>query len=431
MSLFLVREFGILTTGLTSGSIDAVTIPADDYSWLKKKMLDEPDGEGKLLHLTKHNGIEALQVKNKVGLLQTPSGNQIEILPKDTDISSAVVKTRHRFWKMLTTVMNIPAVTSHHANLDAHRTPLLEILISLFLEAVQELIKRGVRSDYRRVQEEKKYLKSRLLISKQIRQRPGKDHFFHIEHQIFSPDRPENRLLKSTLSKVLHWTSTSRNSKLCRELLFVLADIPSSTNIKQDFNRWSKGRDLVHYRPVEPWCQLILNELSPYAMVGEWEGISMLFPMERLFEDYVAIKLRRGLAPKHRLIAQASRKHLVNNHQGSGMFMLKPDILIEQASKPLTVLDTKWKLIDSSKNNTKEKYGLSQADLYQLFAYGMKYLGGSGELYLVFPKHRKFQEALPPFQFDNQLTLWAIPYDLDADCLIGVDPVWLDSKLSA
>ncbi|WP_257813292.1 McrC family protein [Burkholderia glumae] len=37
-------------------------------------------------------------------------------------------------------------------------------------------------------------------------------------------------------------------------------------------------------------------------------------------------------------------------------------------------------LIDGSKANNAEKYGLSQADFYQLHAYGQAYLDGQGDV---------------------------------------------------
>ena len=43
------------------------------------------------------------------------------------------------------------------------------------------------------------------------------------------------------------------------------------------------------------------------------------------------------------------------------------------------MLDTKWKRIDQSLNNAREKFGLSQADFYQLLAYGERYMGGVGD----------------------------------------------------
>ena len=47
-------------------------------------------------------------------------------------------------------------------------------------------------------------------------------------------------------------------------------------------------------------------------------------------------------------------------------FLMKPDIVVKRKSdKAVFVLDTKWKLLDAGKAN----YGISQADMYQMYAY--------------------------------------------------------------
>ena len=41
---------------------------------------------------------------------------------------------------------------------------------------------------------------------------------------------------------------------------------------------------MAHYQAIKPWCELILNQQMPIAVSGEWRGMSLLFPMEKLFE---------------------------------------------------------------------------------------------------------------------------------------------------
>ncbi|GAB6014227.1 MAG: hypothetical protein Lm2023SU_05780 [Serratia ureilytica] len=78
------------------------------------------------------------------------------------------------------------------------------------------------------------------------------------------------------------------------------------------------------------------------------------------------------------------------------------------------VLDTKCKLIN---NNSQEKplYGVAQSDLYQMFAYGRKYLGGSGDMYFIYPAHEDFNHPVRQhFAFSDTLRLWVVPYQISA-----------------
>jgi 5-methylcytosine-specific restriction enzyme subunit McrC len=84
-------------------------------------------------------------------------------------------------------------------------------------------------------------------------------------------------------------------------------------------------------------------------------------------------------------------------------------------------LDTKWKMVTPSlidrDRGGRSDYGLSQADFYQLFAYGHNYFGGQGDLLLIYPQTKSFTRALQPFSFSERLTLWVVPFDLDGDVL--------------
>ena len=101
-------------------------------------------------------------------------------------------------------------------------------------------------------------------------------------------------------------------------------------------------------------------------------------------------------------------------HNNNNLFQLKPDLAIFEVDKLVAILDTKWKLLDLQR----DKYGLSQQDFYQLFAYGKKYLKGSGSLVLIYPKTNSFQTPLLPFHYSENLNLWVIPFCLESNKLI-------------
>ena len=62
----------------------------------------------------------------------------------------------------------------------------------------------------------------------------------------------------------------------------------------------------------------------PLAIAGESRGMSLLFPMERLFEAYVAAWMRKRLVSDARLVTQA-RTFSLCEHDGARMFQLRPD----------------------------------------------------------------------------------------------------------
>lgn len=168
-----------------------------------------------------------------------------------------------------------------------------------------------------------------------------------------------------------------------------------------------------HYEDALAWCRLILEERSPLTGTGGHSAPSLLFPMEAVFEAFVAKHLARQLAWPLVLKTQARNHHLVR-HCKQNWFRLKPDLLIRDAGRDKLVLDTKWKLLDGLKANGTDKYGLSQADFYQLQAYGQSYLDGVGDVVLIYPKTDAFAQPLPVFEFPKTggLRLWVLPFCL-------------------
>jgi 5-methylcytosine-specific restriction enzyme subunit McrC len=293
-----------------------------------------------------------------------------------------------------------------------------------FLQALDALVTRGLRFEYQQVQDELPFLRGRLDLSLQLRQRPGCSHRFHVRHDVYLPDRPENRLLKLALERVRTSTQDPENWRLAQELSHRLVEIPASKQVDRDFRSWGTNRLLAHYRQVKPWCELILNQHMPLALAGDYGGMSLLFPMEKLFERFVARWLRRTLVQGVDMRTPARSLSLCD-HQQRPIFQLEPDIYIVEGIRHW-VLDTKWKLLDAG--NRKDKYGLSQGDFYQLFAYGQKYLKGSGSLALIYPRTTAFSAPLDRFDFGGGLGLEVLPFDLDREELLGMERLGLPER---
>jgi 5-methylcytosine-specific restriction enzyme subunit McrC len=54
-----------------------------------------------------------------------------------------------------------------------------------------------------------------------------------------------------------------------------------------------------------------------------------------------------------------------------------------------------------------------------MFAYGHKYLSGCGDLVMIYPKCKDFEQAIDvPFCFSETLKLWVVPCDLEEESVI-------------
>lgn len=404
----VVREFAKLTTCQVEPSLDRATVSKSAFDWLCRLASQFRASGAELLQV---EGAQWLRLDSFVGILETPCGTTLEILPKHHDADSSKEVSRALLVRMIQASLDLPTREVGTADIALFQAPLSEWLSRQFLQALEHLIKCGMKFDYLRIEEEQRHLRGQLDVVRQLRQTPDRSHYFHTRHDVFSLDFAENRLIKSALLLVAKSTKEAANWRLSHELLQVLAEIPASRRFRLDFKAWRHGQLMAHYAPILPWCQLVLGQHLPIAVQGQWHGMSILFPMEKLFERFVEAALRRDM-PKTVQITSQSREAYVCQHNGRGFFQLRPDLLMEYRGRRV-VLDTKWKRLNEQ--DLDKKYNISQSDFYQLFAYGHKYIRedqAEKELVLIYPKSATFTAPLEPFSFSPNMTMWVLPFEM-------------------
>ena len=416
---FTVREYAFISVayeGCPTSSLDHAYIPEKAFEHLCDLSASFSKHGARVFELA---GRRKIKLDQYVGVIETPCGTRIEILPKHVELNGTsdqelILAERKLLQKMLSVSLHLPYREAGSANLNRFKQPLHEWIITQFLASFERLLQRGLRFDYNRVQEEQKFLRGQLQHVKYMRQPPAKKHIFPIEHDVYEVNRPENRLIRTALEVVCKKTKDANNWKLAQELRLMTSEIPRSQKIQQDFRQWQSGRLLALYAEIKPWTELILGEYMPVSTQGEWRGMSLLFPMEKLFEYFVAYHLRRGL-PEYQVKTQHSTEHICK-HQQSKIFKLKPDIFIDrsQTNAKNIVLDTKWKLINQ--NDRGGRYGLKDSDIQQMFAYSHYYLKHESEVILVYPyRAGKFDQPLDDFGFRETqgARLKVVPFNLD------------------
>lgn len=350
------------------------------------------------------NGLgETLQAQNYVGVIQTQDGTTIEILPKiknlDTNDSKKILI------RMLKTLKKSPFKNFNMAHLKSSKMPLLEIFITMFLEELSKLIQKGIKSDYITKEENLKFLKGKLQINQQIKMNYIHKERFYVEFQEFLSNRVENKLIKTTLEFLYKKSKANKNQQRIREFLFVFDEIEISHNIKSDFSKIKSNRQMKDYEQILLWCRTFLleNSFSPYK--GSDIAFALLFDMNLLFESYVGYYLKKkGL----NVSLQDKGKYLVEE---PNKFALRPDIVINKVNDEdeQLIADTKWKIIKNEKD-------ISQQDMYQLYAYGTKYIDCK-KLYLIYPydNYELSLRYLYQKEESNRLVLNVLFFDLSQD----------------
>lgn len=371
-----------------------------------------------------------LYAQNYVGVIETRRGTVIEILPK-VDLTNArddrvtdgrpagertvafsdsaagqEEATRRVFLSMLRDWRGLGEAQFDAAGIRAvRRFDMLEAFVHLFLTSVILLTRRGLARAYRTREANLPCLRGRILFPRHIRENLVDRSRFYVGFDEFTADRPANRLIHLALRRLAGVVRHSANRQRLHQLRIVFSGVPPSTNMDDDWARHRVDRSMRHYDRVMPWVELFLFRQGLATFAGPYLNRALLFPMEEVFEDFVTAAVRRH-QQRFTVRAQGPMRHLTTDGAGDRVFWMKPDIALMERDQVRFILDAKWKRLDPGETN----HGISQADVYQLFAYGKRY--GCRRVVLLYPKTAKFRETLR-FRFvDDDLDLHCFPFDV-------------------
>lgn len=402
------------------GDPAAILLPEAAFEALKTYALRD-DAEPILRYFVQR-GRGYLRVGPFVGLLQATPSVAIEILPKiTTDLTSDSVTTaRAALLRMLLSVPDLfpnPLPESQFSQLV--RFPLPEVLAELFLHRAEKLLHRGLQTDYRTVEEERPFVKGKLRLSQNPLALALHPERLPVAYDERTRNNPPNRLLKACLQRLC----LGKFSRRVRQYLFVLEEIPAPQHWREDLALARRhDRTFRAYTWLWPWAEWLLGGHAPGPSEGKNQLPGLLFPTQRLFESYVAISLKRYLRSEFEVSIQESAYHLLFDFAGKATHRLRPDVVVRRGND-VWILDTKWKLVENSGSNISH---VSQSDLYQLYAYGQRYLREKGQvkLGLIYPQTCDFSLAPPPHQYEPHLPLYLLPADLSVSAPQMVARLW-------
>lgn len=419
----IIREFGKLwkqTETDASESINSFNqlyLNDHDFDNLQNFIEENRDTDiERAFQIGRNKGRSYIRVKNYVGVLETKNKTVIEVLPKIYGLSTSTQNdlslNKRIFLKMLRCLRDSPFISIKDAHLKTLRFTILEVFITVFLSELQRLLKIGLRKNYIVQADNQSFLKGKLLFHEQQKKNLLRPYKFFAEYDEFVLNTPPNRLIKSCLKLLLSHSKSINNQKQIRHQLIQFDSVPNSKNLTQDLQKSKTGNRLhQHYENILNWVRVFLMGQSFTNFKGKSLNQALLFPMERIFEDYIGVQIKKHIKG-YNIKLQDKRFHLINEHLGAPKFRLKPDIVLSN-EKSIIIIDTKWKVINE--NRPRANYEISQSDMYQLFGYGEKYKqsGKLVTLILLYPMQEQFINSLPKFNYYSEsLPLYVIPFNL-------------------
>lgn len=335
--------------------------------------------------IDRHNEIIAGQM---VGVISA-AGCSLEVLPKiGAETNEPDTSIRHRLVRMLSVALGLELSDGQAATMARQTETLLDILIRLFADRLLAEAKRGLPLAYQAQEDDLPALRGRLDVRRQFTALAVRPDRLACRYDALLADTALLRIMKACVIFLRRHSRAAPTIRRLDELRFLLADV---SDLPPKNLPWL---DVHIDRSNRRWETLF--RLARLFLKREWQathhdgrarqGITLLFPMNDLFEAYIAALAKKAMrATELAVHAQSGGLFCLieEGEAGSQRFRTRPDLLIKKGRDTVMIIDTKWKRIGP--NPCDAKHGVSQADIYQLMAYARLY--HCPEVMLLYPHH--------------------------------------------
>lgn len=403
--LLSIKEFEFITSN------NSYAETGDNIHYLSERYFKElddfirnqesTDDEGNPLDFLRARTVKGIgnviQAKNFVGLIQLESGCQIQILPKvDFGTNDTGKTTEEVFIDMLKTMKDFPGKVFSSANLRTESVNLYEIFINMYLYQLSLLTRKGLKSAYISQEDTLNVFKGKLLVNRHLKENIGHAERFSLAYDEFNLNQPENRLIKSTLLKLQKISTSSNNLKSIRQQLIYFDLVAPSWNYASDFDEVQIDRTTKDYEEILAWSKVFLMNKSFSIFSGDNKARALLFPMEKVYESFVSMHIVDIFEREHYSVSTQDTGRYLLKEENRNIFSLRPDIVVKDKEENTIIMDTKWKrLYDSPQEN----YGISQTDMYQMYAYSKKY--NANKVWVLYPRVNELENRIIEFRDED------------------------------
>lgn len=362
-------------------------------------------------------GVSARQF---VGVIQVSRSLTIQVLPKmsaSADKTTASTESIQNLLFMLAYCGKLHTPHTSASQLKTFRGDFYEVLIYLFASSLLQEIRGSLHHEYVAFEQNLPYLRGKLLFSQHILANSAAEDKFYVSSDEFTPDNKLNQVFKYVAETLLTLTQDRQNKQLLGELHLMFDEVSWRPCSFADANSIHLSRLNSRFGPALELAKLFLSSRSLQLQADTFTSMTFLINMNTLFEEFVAQLLKRYCPPDLQVFPQGPRRHLVTAlgppdeiPQPTKRFELRPDISLLRGQEVEQIIDTKYKIL----NEEERKLGISQADLYQMYAYANKY--HTSQITLLYPK-RSGQEVPETI------------YTLDESCKVRIATINLQRNL--
>ena len=183
--------------------------------------------------------------------------------------------------------------------------------------------------------------------------------------------------------------------------------MPEIRVTENTFKKLVLNRKTQSYSKAIEISRLILLQYHPDLSKGRNHVLTLMFDMNKLWEKFVLVSLRKNKLPDITITDQTS-KYFWKPKDGYRT-AIRPDIIIKKDKENCIVLDTKWKNLNG--------YSPSPDDLRQMYVYHEYY--NAKKVALVYPGSEsvktmgKYLDPVSNKELDKECSIFLIPAQTD------------------
>lgn len=213
---------------------------------------------------------------------------------------------------------------------------------------------------------------------------PGRQDRLHCKFDELTIDNPWNQALRAALRAAR--PLAAGREQLLRDLEMLLAWLSEVDDVSvsvENLRRLPRNRLVERYDVALRMAEWFIGKERSDLQHGGTTGFALLFEMNMLFQAFIGRLLLGALPDGYTLRKESPRYYLTRSIEGDSRFQMKPDFCALRGDEVIAIIDAKWKRLDPDGEGG--KWGINQADVYQLHAYATAY--GCSHVALWYPYH--------------------------------------------
>lgn len=380
-----------------------------------------------------------IRANNFVGFIQ--NGDEvIEIYPKvfrqyllNPSEKEKILMLRHIFyWFSYCRKWNFPFNQTSLDTIDIDEFP--ELIINLIANQFIETVSKQPLTMYQEMEEALITPRGSINFKRYTSSSLSHGNFQDIEcdYEPFLFDNKVNRVIKYCSRLLMTQTKFSENLRMLQDVVFILDEVEDLHCTIHDIENIALNTFFADYYNLLDSCKLILNQQLYSSNTYDLSQWCLLFPMEYIFEDFLAGFLENKFSKAWKVEYQKSDETLSTFPP---VFKMQHDIFLtsRQDVKRKVIIDTKYKIRQGDFKKDPKK-GVAQSDLYQMVSYALK--RGCTNIILAYPNisdtlntSDQF-EIISGFEGSDKITVTAmeIPFssltnfaDLDSNLYVAIE----------